>query len=96
MASYIEGAIQLPAERMRELFEPASIAVVGAAREENKVGHIVLRNIISSGFTGKMYPVNPKSEEILGLRCYGNLTARPGHGGPGGRDHAGANRPGHN
>ena len=77
MASYIEGAIQLPAERMRELFEPASIAVVGAAREENKVGHIVLRNIISSGFTGRLYPVNPKSEEILGLRCYGNLTLVP-------------------
>ena len=64
-------------ERMRELFEPASIAVVGAAREENKVGHIVLRNIISSGFTGKLYPVNPRSEEILGLRCYGSITLVP-------------------
>ena len=62
---------------MRELFEPASIAVVGAAREENKVGHIVLRNIISSGFTGKLYPVNPKSEEILGLRCYGSISLVP-------------------
>ncbi|HEY3418932.1 MAG TPA: acetate--CoA ligase family protein [Methanomassiliicoccales archaeon] len=64
-------------ERMRELFEPASIAVVGAAREENKVGHIVLRNIISSGFTGKLYPVNPKSEEILGLRCYASISLVP-------------------
>jgi acetyltransferase len=62
---------------MRELFEPASIAVVGAAREENKVGHIVLRNIISSGFTGKLYPVNPKSEEILGLRCYASISLVP-------------------
>jgi acetyl coenzyme A synthetase (ADP forming)-like protein len=77
MASYIEGTMQLPAERMRELFEPGSIAIVGAAREENKVGHIVLRNIISSGFTGKLYPVNPKSEEILGLRCYGSITLVP-------------------
>ncbi len=69
--------MQLPAERMRELFEPGSIAVVGAAREENKVGHIVLRNIINSGFTGKLYPVNPKSEEILGLRCYGSISLVP-------------------
>ena len=77
MASYIQGTMQLPAERMRELFEPGSIAIVGAAREENKVGHIVLRNIISSGFTGKLYPVNPKSEEILGLRCYGSISLVP-------------------
>lgn len=62
---------------MKELFEPASIAVVGAAREENKVGHIVLRNIISSGFTGKLYPVNPKSTEILGLRCYASISLVP-------------------
>ena len=64
-------------ERMKELFEPASIAVVGAAREENKVGHIVLRNIISSGYTGRLYPVNPKSEEILGLRCYASISLVP-------------------
>ena len=69
--------MQLRAERMRELFEPASIAVVGAAREENKVGHIVLRNIISSGFTGRLYPVNPKSDEILGLRCYASMSLVP-------------------
>jgi acetate---CoA ligase (ADP-forming) len=77
MASYIEGRMQLRAERMRELFEPASIAVVGAARDENKVGHIVLRNIISSGFTGKLYPVNPKADEILGLRCYASISLVP-------------------
>jgi acetyltransferase len=62
---------------MRELFEPESIAVVGAAREETKVGHIVLRNIISSGFAGKLYPVNPKSDEILGLKCYASITLVP-------------------
>ena len=77
MACYMKGRMPLRTERMRELFEPASIAVVGAAREENKVGHIVLRNIISSGFTGKLYPVNPRSEEILGLRCYGSITLVP-------------------
>ena len=77
MAIYIQGTVQLHAEMMRELFEPGSIAVVGAAREENKVGHIVLRNIVSSGFTGKTYPVNPKSDEILGLRCYASISLVP-------------------
>ncbi|NYT11962.1 MAG: CoA-binding protein [Methanomassiliicoccales archaeon] len=55
---------------MKEIFEPDSIAIIGAAREEGKLGNIVLRNIISSGFKGKIYPINPKADEILGLRCY--------------------------
>jgi len=55
---------------MKHILEPASIAVVGAAREEGKLGNIVLRNLISSGFKGKLYPINPKAEEILGLKCY--------------------------
>ncbi|HUV24925.1 MAG TPA: acetate--CoA ligase family protein [Methanomassiliicoccales archaeon] len=55
---------------MKEILEPDSIAIVGAAREEGKLGNIVLRNIISSGFKGKIYPINPKADEILGLRCY--------------------------
>jgi acetyl coenzyme A synthetase (ADP forming)-like protein len=63
---------------MKQLFEPSSVAVVGAAREANKVGHIILKNIIEDGFKGPIYPVNPKSEEILGLRCYPSLSAIPG------------------
>lgn len=62
---------------MKTLFEPESIAVVGAAREESKVGHVVVRNLISSGFEGKIYPVNPKADEILGLKCYPSLSAIP-------------------
>ncbi|OPY33284.1 MAG: succinyl-CoA synthetase subunit alpha [Methanomassiliicoccales archaeon PtaU1.Bin124] len=63
---------------MRELFEPNSVAVVGAAREPNKVGHVILKNLIEDGFQGPIYPVNPKAEEILGLKCYPSLTAVPG------------------
>jgi acetyl coenzyme A synthetase (ADP forming)-like protein len=58
---------------MKEIFEPDSIAIVGAAREEGKLGNIVLRNIISSGYKGKIYPINPKADEILGLKCYKNV-----------------------
>ncbi|QLH74427.1 MAG: acetate--CoA ligase family protein [Methanomassiliicoccales archaeon] len=63
---------------MKELFEPESIAVVGAAREPNKVGNAVLRNLIEDGFKGKLYAVNPKAEEILGVKCYKTLTDVPG------------------
>lgn len=62
---------------MKTLFEPESIAVVGAAREESKVGHAVVKNLVDSGFKGRLFPVNPKASEILGIRCYPSLTAIP-------------------
>ncbi len=59
---------------MRELFEPRSIAIVGAARESNKVGHVILKNLIESGFEGPLYPVNPKADRILEKPCYASLS----------------------
>jgi len=52
------------------LFKPSSIAVIGASRTPGKVGHEVLRNIVNSGFKGRIYPINPNASEILGLECY--------------------------
>ena len=60
-----------------ELFEPESIAIIGASKEELKVGHIVLRNLLESGYEGKIYPVNPKSEDILGVKCYPSILEIP-------------------
>lgn len=70
-------ALQLLRFQMRELFEPASVAVIGASQESNKVGHIILRNIIESGFRGPLHPVNPRYQEILGLKCYPTVTDVP-------------------
>ncbi|MEM0152731.1 MAG: acetate--CoA ligase [Ignisphaera sp.] len=53
-----------------DLFRPRSVAVIGASREPGKVGYAVLKNIINSGFQGKIYPINPKAEEILGIKAY--------------------------
>ncbi len=55
------------------LFKPGSIAVIGASREEKKVGHAVLKNLLLAGYKGKLYPVNPKAQEILGIRTYSSL-----------------------
>jgi acetyl coenzyme A synthetase (ADP forming)-like protein len=52
------------------LFKPSSIAVIGASRTPGKVGHEVLRNIVTSGFQGRVYPINPNASEVLGLKCY--------------------------
>lgn len=62
---------------MKTLFEPQAIAVVGAAREETKVGNAVMRNLLGSGFQGRIFPVNPKASEILGIKCYPSLTSIP-------------------
>ena len=53
-----------------DLFSPASIAIIGASMDENKIGNVILRNLISSGFSGKVYPVNPSYSEIMDLKCY--------------------------
>ncbi len=60
------------------LLHPTSIAVIGASADPKKVGHIVLRNLLTQGFKGEIYPVNPKQEEILGKKSYQSVTAIPG------------------
>ena len=63
---------------LEEFFSPRSVAVVGASREEGKVGHDVVKNLIEYGYAGRIYPVNPKADKILGLTCYPSVTAAPG------------------
>lgn len=60
------------------LLSPSSIAVIGASAEEAKVGHIVLKNILTQGFKGKLYPVNPKGGEILGMKAVTSVSAIEG------------------
>ncbi len=59
---------------LNKIFEPQSVAVVGASERESSVGAQVLRNIRTSGFTGEIYPVNPKHEAIQGLKAYGSIS----------------------
>jgi acetyltransferase len=51
-------------------FSPRSVAVIGASENPQKLGYQVLNNVITSGFKGGIYPVNPKAKEISGLKCY--------------------------
>ncbi|UCC92199.1 MAG: acetate--CoA ligase family protein [Thermoplasmata archaeon] len=60
------------------LFTPSSIAVVGASNKENKVGYLVVRNLISSGYGGPIYPVNRKAPEIQGIKAYPSVSDIPG------------------
>ncbi len=63
---------------MDKFFSPESVAVIGASRNETKVGYGLLKNLIDAGFEGAIYPVNPKAEEILGLECRPSASDIPG------------------
>lgn len=58
------------------MFHPASVAVVGASTQEGPGSFVTA--IKEMGFSGALYPVNPKAEEIAGLKCYPRLTDIPG------------------
>ncbi len=63
---------------LKRLSNPGSVAVVGASPTPNKIGNVVLRNFIDSRYPGDVYPVNPKYEEILGLKCHARVSDIPG------------------
>ncbi|MGC9310801.1 MAG: acetate--CoA ligase family protein [Candidatus Aenigmatarchaeota archaeon] len=63
---------------MSPLFNPKSIAVIGASRNREKVGNILLRNLVGPkcrGFKGDIYPINPNARRILGKACYPSVGA---------------------
>lgn len=63
---------------LKGLFNPKSVAVIGASNKEEKVGYIVTDNLIKCGFPGKIYPVNNKADgEILGLPAYKSISDIP-------------------
>ncbi len=55
------------------LFEPRSVAVVGASKDPKKIGYTLVHNIISSGYAGKIFPINPSGGEVLGLQAYKSI-----------------------
>jgi acetyltransferase len=59
------------------IFEPRSVAVIGASEKTGSVGRTILWNLISSPFGGTVYPVNPTRPSILGVKAYPNLAAIP-------------------
>jgi len=59
---------------LRQIFESRSVAVVGASKDPLKAGHQVVRTLLGAGYLGRIYPVNPNEDEILGLPCYSSIA----------------------
>ncbi|MGE5402353.1 MAG: acetate--CoA ligase family protein [Ignavibacteriales bacterium] len=58
---------------LNNFFYPRSICVAGASTKEKSIGYELLKTILSYGYKGTIMPVNPKADEILGLRCYHSI-----------------------
>lgn len=64
-------------DKLDAIFSPETIAVVGASTQKGKVGHDIFANILSGGYTGTLYPVNPKAKSVLSVKCYTSISAIP-------------------
>ena len=62
---------------MKRIFSPSGIAIIGASSDPSKLGYSTVKNIIDGGYKGKIYPINPKANEILGLKCYRSVQEIP-------------------
>ncbi len=63
---------------MSPLFCPRSVSVIGVSRDAGSVGYSIFQNIFLGGFKGTVVPVNPKADEICGIRCYPSVLSVPG------------------
>ncbi|MGC9399647.1 MAG: acetate--CoA ligase family protein [Anaerolineae bacterium] len=65
-------------EALNGLLKPQSIAVIGASNKKGKIGYTVVDNLVTSGYAGPIYPINPGETEIQGLKAYPSVLDVPG------------------
>lgn len=63
---------------IKYLFEPRSVAVIGASHTKGKIGHTICHNLLAGGYKGKIYPINPKGGMILDVEVYKDILDVPG------------------
>lgn len=64
-------------EEMEKIFNPKTIAVVGASSSKGHVGYSILKNLLSSGYEGTVYPVNHKRKSVQGVKAYPSVLKVP-------------------
>ena len=58
---------------MNRIMKPKAIAVIGASNEEGKIGNSVMKNLINGGYQGEIFPINPKSDVVVGKKAYKSI-----------------------
>jgi len=56
-------------------FQPRAVAVIGASEKEGSIGRTLVKNLVEGGFAGPIYPINPKRDQVLGLKAYPAVSA---------------------
>jgi len=62
---------------MNAFFDPASVAVIGASASPGKIGNVIVDSLVNYKFKGRIFPINPNRDTILGVRCYPTLASLP-------------------
>ncbi len=65
--------------QMNKVMKPDAVAVIGASDEAGKIGNSVMKNLINGGYKGKIYPINPSADKIMGLQAYKSVKDVPGN-----------------
>ena len=73
-SDYNEDFLDVSNHSLSLFFCPNSVAIIGASETEPSVGRTVVNNLIKDGYKGKIFPVNPKRETVLGLKCYSSIN----------------------
>jgi acetate---CoA ligase (ADP-forming) len=68
-----QGIMELDA-----LFKPRSVAIIGASTKELSIGNVIIKNLVHYGYTGAIYPINPKEPEVRGIKAYPTIFDVPG------------------
>jgi len=63
---------------LEKLFCPRSVAVIGASKNPKKIGYELVSNILSGGYEGRLYPVNPEGADVVGLKSFTSVKLVPG------------------
>lgn len=63
---------------IKEWIEPKTVAVVGASRDPKKLGALVFKNLLQTGYAGRLIPVNPAADEVMGHEAYSRVSKIPG------------------
>lgn len=63
---------------IKNFFDASAVAVVGASRTPGKISNAIIKNLIASGYKGKIYPINPRESEIENLQTYPSVAQIPG------------------
>jgi len=59
------------------LYKPKSVAIIGASTKEFSIGNRIIKNLLDFGFKGSIYPINPKADEVWGIRAYKSILDVP-------------------